>query len=123
MVEGCLGHLSRVISAKIIFPNKKVEPPYKFHEGHLLELETYVGGHVESLHSGIFRADIPIHFRLDTQLLEQLRRDVDEIIRFAVVEEGKLGVDIDQITNFEEIKTDIGSCSVCLCRGFLSCCP
>ncbi len=33
--------------------------------GHLLENETYVGGHVEALQSGVFRSDIPNHFKLD----------------------------------------------------------
>ena len=33
-------------------------------DGHLLDAETYVGGHVEALESGVFRSDLPIHFRL-----------------------------------------------------------
>jgi hypothetical protein len=33
-------------------------------DGHLLDAETYVGGHVEAIESGIFRADIPCRFRM-----------------------------------------------------------
>ena len=33
-------------------------------EGRLLESETYVGGHVECLQTGIYRNDLPVKFRL-----------------------------------------------------------
>lgn len=33
-------------------------------DGHLLDSETYVGGHVEALESGVFRSDIPCRFRM-----------------------------------------------------------
>ena len=33
-------------------------------DGHLLDLETYVGGHVEALEAGVFRADLPCRFRM-----------------------------------------------------------
>ena len=33
-------------------------------DGHVLDSETYVGGHVEALESGVFRSDIPCRFRL-----------------------------------------------------------
>ena len=33
-------------------------------DGHVLDSETYVGGHVEALESGVFRADIPCRFRM-----------------------------------------------------------
>jgi len=33
----------------IICPNKQVDPLESFYQGHLLETETYVGGHVEAL--------------------------------------------------------------------------
>lgn len=41
--------------ANIIFPNKQVEELNKLTtDGHVLETETYVGGHVEALESGTF---------------------------------------------------------------------
>lgn len=33
-------------------------------DGHLLDSETYVGGRVEALESGVFRSDIPCGFRM-----------------------------------------------------------
>lgn len=51
--------------ANIIFPNKQESILNKLTEdGHMLDSETYVGGHVEALESGVFRADIPCRFRM-----------------------------------------------------------
>lgn len=51
--------------ANIIFPNKQETIFNKLtSDGHVLETETYVGGHVESLEAGIFRADVPCRFRM-----------------------------------------------------------
>ena len=52
-----------LLQANVIAPNKHtaaVEPLYK---GHLLESETYIGGKVEALESGVFRSDIPTRFK------------------------------------------------------------
>ena len=51
--------------ANIIFPNKQESELNKLSDdGHALDQETYVGGHVEALESGVFRADIPCQFRI-----------------------------------------------------------
>ena len=51
--------------ANIIFPNKQESVLNKMDDaGHILDSETYVGGHVEALESGVFRADIPCRFRM-----------------------------------------------------------
>jgi DNA polymerase epsilon subunit 1 len=51
--------------ARIIFPNKQESELNKMtSDGHVLDQETYVGGHVEALESGVFRSDIPCRFRL-----------------------------------------------------------
>lgn len=42
------------------------------YKGHLLESETYVGGHVEALESGVFRSDIPSKFALNKDTLTQV---------------------------------------------------
>lgn len=34
------------------------------HRGHLLESETYIGGKVEALESGVFRSDLPTRFKV-----------------------------------------------------------
>ena len=33
------------------------------YKGHLLESETYIGGKVEALESGVFRSDLPMRFK------------------------------------------------------------
>ena len=51
--------------ANIIFPNKQEQVWNKLtSDGHVLDSETYVGGHVEALESGVFRANLPCRFRL-----------------------------------------------------------
>lgn len=45
--------------ANVLMPNKHVIQKGKFYRGHLIEAETYVGGHVEALESGVFRSDLP----------------------------------------------------------------
>lgn len=45
----------------ILLPNKHTDPIERFYDGHLLESETYVGGHVESLEAGVFRSDLKMN--------------------------------------------------------------
>ena len=50
----------QAFQANIVFPNKHETVLNKMNEeGKILESETYVGGHVEAIESGVFRADIP----------------------------------------------------------------
>lgn len=91
----------------IVLPNKHKEPPETFWDGHLLESETYVGGHVESIEAGVFRSDIPANFALDTTAFDELIRDLDAALRFSIeVEEKK---NLDDITNYDEVKAEIVS--------------
>ena len=55
----------------IIYPNKQMEKHDKTYEGHLLETETYVGGRVEAIECGIFRADFPERFRLNPEAYQE----------------------------------------------------
>ena len=61
----------------IVLPNKHQSPKETFWEGHLVEAETYVGGHVESIEAGVFRADIPVNFSVDAGAVSELIRDLD----------------------------------------------
>ncbi|KAE9461327.1 hypothetical protein C3L33_06754, partial [Rhododendron williamsianum] len=56
--------------ANVICPNKHESDPEKFYSNHLLESETYIGGHVECLESGVFRSDLPTSFKLDPSAYE-----------------------------------------------------
>lgn len=68
--------------ANVIYPNKAVSKFGKLYKGHLLESETYIGGHVESLHAGVFRSDIPMNFDLDVFTLKKLISEVDDALNF-----------------------------------------
>ena len=68
----------------ILCPNKQVDPLEKFHDGHLLEAETYVGGHVECLQAGVFRTDIPEEFSLSPTALQGLIDHIDRDLTFAI---------------------------------------
>ncbi|KAL9103952.1 MAG: hypothetical protein Q9163_001058 [Psora crenata] len=89
----------------IVLPNKHKEPKETFWEGHLLESETYVGGHVESIEAGVFRCDIPVNFALDTTAVDELIRDLDAALKFSITVEEKKS--LDDVTNYDEVKADI----------------
>lgn len=89
----------------IILPNKHKDPKETFWDGHLLESETYVGGHVESIEAGVFRSDIPVHFTLDPIAIDELIRDLDAALRFSIVVEEKKA--IEDVLNYEEVKAEI----------------
>ncbi|KAG8529220.1 DNA polymerase epsilon catalytic subunit [Bacidia gigantensis] len=89
----------------IVLPNKHKEPKETFWEGHLLESETYVGGHVESIEAGVFRSDIPVNFIIDTTAIDELVRDLDAALQFSIVVEEKKS--LEDITNYDEVKAEI----------------
>ena len=89
----------------IVLPNKHKEPKEAFWEGHLLESETYVGGHVESIEAGIFRSDIPVNFALEVSAIDELIRDLDAALRFSIIVEEKKA--LDDVTNYDEVKAEI----------------
>ncbi|PLB40834.1 DNA polymerase epsilon catalytic subunit POL2 [Aspergillus candidus] len=90
---------------EIILPNKHKDPPESFYEGHLLESQTYVGGHVESIEAGVFRSDIPVTFNVQPSAIDELLRDLDAALRFSIeVEEKK---SMDDIANYDEVRAQI----------------
>ena len=89
----------------IVLPNKHREPKETFWDGHLLESETYVGGHVESIEAGVFRSDIPVNFALDTTAVDELKRDLDAALRFSITVEEKKS--IEDVSNYDEVKSEI----------------
>ena len=81
----------QAFTANIVFPNKQVSALQKWTEdGHLLDTETYVGGHVEALESGVFRSNIPCRFRLIPDAFQSLIDGVERTIKHAVEEEEKV---------------------------------
>uniref|UniRef100_A0A7N4NHU2 DNA polymerase epsilon catalytic subunit n=1 Tax=Sarcophilus harrisii TaxID=9305 RepID=A0A7N4NHU2_SARHA len=92
--------------ANIVFPNKQEQEFNKLTEdGHVLDSETYVGGHVEALESGVFRSDIPCRFKMNPAAFDFLLQRVEKTMRHAIEEEEN--VPIDQVTNFQEVCDEI----------------
>ena len=89
----------------IVVPNKHKEPKETFWEGHLLESETYVGGHVESIEAGVFRSDIPVNFAVEPAAIDELIGDLDEALRFSITVEEKKS--LEDVTNYDEVKAEI----------------
>ncbi|EDO19087.1 hypothetical protein Kpol_2000p54 [Vanderwaltozyma polyspora DSM 70294] len=89
----------------IVLPNKHTDPIERFYDGHLLESETYVGGHVESLEAGVFRSDIKNKFKIDPEVVDDVLNDLTDALKFAVEVENN--ADLSKVTNFDEIKNDI----------------
>lgn len=55
-------------------PNRHEDEHGNMYEGHLLASETYVGGHVEALEAGVFRSDIPTHFKIEPSAAQKVCR-------------------------------------------------
>ncbi|KAF2814826.1 DUF1744-domain-containing protein [Mytilinidion resinicola] len=89
----------------IVLPNKHQAPKEAFWDGHLLDSETYVGGHVESIEAGVFRSDIPCNFVLDPTAIDELIEDLDAALKFSIVVEEKKQV--EDIVNYDEVKGQI----------------
>lgn len=74
-------------------------------DGHVLESETYIGGHVEAIRTGVFRSDLPLDFTIDINALDDLQSSLDDTLKFAITVEGKMKM--DDVTNYEEVRADI----------------
>lgn len=85
----------------IICPNKQVDPLAKFHNGHLLESETYIGGKVECLETGVYRSDIEYAFDLKPTAFQQLIDNIDRDLNFAIEVEG--GMEVKDVVNYDEV--------------------
>ncbi|CAA7036272.1 unnamed protein product [Microthlaspi erraticum] len=91
--------------ANVVCPNKNQADPEKFYQDRLLESETYIGGHVECLESGVFRSDIPTNFKLDTSAYQQLIDNLGRDLEYAITVEGKMRM--DSISNYDEVMDEI----------------
>lgn len=95
-------------NGSIICPNKQSSAATEtFFKGHLVESETYVGGHVECLESGVFRADFDYDFSLIPSAFQQLMDNIDRDLRFALTVEMELA--LDQVANYDDVRAAIVS--------------
>ena len=76
----------------IIYPNKQLESPLRFFDGHLLESDSYIGGTVDCLESGVYRNDLPSDFSMDASAFEELIAAVDQMLTFSIEMENGVGV-------------------------------
>jgi DNA polymerase epsilon subunit 1 len=97
--------MAQAYQSEIVFPNKKREEAERFHRGHLLDSETYIGGKVECLRSGVYRGDIPERFVFAPQAFTQLIESVDSLLAFYAHEELHCGV--EEIANYEELRAQL----------------
>lgn len=92
--------------ANIIYPNKQESELNKLTaDGFVIDSETYVGASVEALESGIFRADIPCKFKLNSEAIQLLIDDVKRTMQRAIEVEEK--VSLSMVINFEEVCNEI----------------
>uniref|UniRef100_A0A7I4XU50 DNA polymerase epsilon catalytic subunit n=1 Tax=Haemonchus contortus TaxID=6289 RepID=A0A7I4XU50_HAECO len=86
----------------IVFPNKYTEDDESksTKDGHRIESETYVGGHVEALEAGVFRADIPCRFRLAPAALKSLHDSVHDTLAKELLRE--YNIPVENVIDFDE---------------------
>lgn len=89
----------------ILLPNKHKDPLERFYDGHLLESETYVGGHVESLEAGVFRSDLKSTFKIDPTVIDSLTGGIRDVLEFFVKVE--CNKKVEDVTNMEEVYNQI----------------
>lgn len=100
----------QAFQANIVAPNKHMSVTERMHSdkngvSHLLDSETYIGGKVEALESGVFRADIPCKFRCDSDGYQQLIDSIDEDLKYAIAHDASWN--LEDIENYDEIKRQI----------------
>eukprot|EP00924_Labyrinthula_sp_SR-Ha-C_P002487 maker-scaffold_16-snap-gene-6.20-mRNA-1 protein AED:0.04 eAED:0.04 QI:0/0/0/1/1/1/3/0/2111 len=90
----------------VVCPNKSVKPLESFYkDSRLIENETYVGGHVEGIESGVFRDDIEYDFSISDEAVDYLISNVERDLNFAVEVENKKSM--EDTENFEEVVAEI----------------
>ncbi|KAL6929203.1 hypothetical protein ACO0SA_002543 [Hanseniaspora valbyensis] len=89
----------------IVLPNKHKMPIEKFYDGHLLQNETYSGGKVLSVESGVFRSDLQYQFNIEPEIIKEFIPNVDKVIEFFVTVE--CGKKMDSVLNADEVKQEI----------------
>lgn len=97
--------MARAKMNNILYPNKKNNEEDKYYKDFLIESETYIGGYVECINNGIYRADIPTEFDLSKAEYQNQIQNVSNIIEFYLKEEK--GISVEDVENFVEVKDQI----------------
>lgn len=85
--------------ANIICPNKYKSDPEKMYKGHLIDSESYIGGHVKALQSGVFRSDILQKFAVNADAYDTLIHGIDEVMNFEI---GDKEVDEESVSSAKQ---------------------
>ncbi|KAK9798895.1 hypothetical protein WJX73_003389 [Symbiochloris irregularis] len=95
----------QAFQANVVAPNKHVSVAEGMFRGHPLESETYIGGKVEALESGVFRSDLPTRFKLRPAAYQGLIDNLDRDLRYAIEVECKASA--DDVANYDEVRDEI----------------
>lgn len=79
--------------------------PEVLYKHHLLESETYIGGKVEAIESGVFRSDLPTRFKCKAAAYQGLIDCLDRDLSYAIKHDG--GWELSDVANYEEVKAEI----------------
>lgn len=71
---------SESIGYNLLVPPKKRLGGLEFYNGHIVENLTYIGGHVESLRAGIFRADFDHNFNISGEAIDLIIENLDHLL-------------------------------------------
>lgn len=88
----------------VLIPNKTKGFSEKFHDNHLLSSETYAGGYVETIEPGLFRTDLPIHFKLDAKYIESLIENIETVFDYFLQKEN---LKVEDLNNYIQEKERI----------------
>jgi DNA polymerase epsilon subunit 1 len=72
--------MAEAYKVNVLFPNKNVESLEKWKDDKLLVNETYVGGNVAQLNSGIFRCDLPENFCLNPNTFHSIIQCIPDVV-------------------------------------------
>jgi len=97
--------MAQAFRGQIVFPNKKESKFERYYDNHLIESDTYVGGHVEALKTGIYRSDFPQKFKVDKSMYKNLANNLEKVIDFSIKVEA--GISPDEVVNKDEVKQQV----------------
>ena len=66
--------------------------------------ETYEGGKVEAVLSGVFRSDLPVNFKIEPEAVQELIDDIDEALAFGLHEKQTT---VEEVANYSEVREAI----------------
>lgn len=96
---------------KILVPSRKKLGGLEYYNGHIAENLTYVGGHVESLKAGIFRADFTQNFTVTQDIIDLIIENFDFILEDYL---NHPEYELKKLMYIEELKSCAGNIN---CKG------